>query len=164
MNNASARDYFEGAALARVLSTITIAIALVPAFAPLLGGVLTQYAGWCSTLWVSALAGLIVWLLTWRFMRHAYIPLSHVSPTSAWTIYLQLMKDAAFRRHALVGAFAIGAMSAFFGVSPRLFLDVLHVSPVEYGLYPPIAVSGFVLGGVLTRRFLVLYEEKCAAD
>jgi MFS transporter, DHA1 family, multidrug resistance protein len=148
---ASARDYFEGAALARVLATITIAFALVPAFAPLLGGVLTQYAGWRSTLWVSALAGAAVWLLVWRFMQRTPAGATPAS-LQVWAVYLQLLRDQPFRRNVLVGAFAIGAMSAFFGVSPRLFLDVLHVSPVEYGLYPPIAVCGFVVGGLLTRR------------
>jgi MFS transporter, DHA1 family, multidrug resistance protein len=153
---ASARDNFEGAELARVMATITIAFAAVPAFAPLLGGVLTQYVGWRSTLWVSALAGVVVGWLVWRYMPLSHRPLaaSKQSPSSHHTgaVYAQLLRDFAFLRYAMVGALAIGAMSAFFGVSPRLFLDVLKVSPLEYGLYPPIAVCGFVLGGLLTRR------------
>lgn len=164
---ASARDEFEGAALARVLATITIAFALVPAFAPLLGGVLTQYAGWRSTMWVAALTGLAVWMLAWRIMARVRKPATHAAHVahveqaanaastlahSALAVYWQRLQDKSFRRYMIVGALAIGAMSAFFGVSPRLFLDVLHVSPVEYGMYPPIAVTGFVLGGILTRK------------
>jgi MFS transporter, DHA1 family, multidrug resistance protein len=148
---ASTRDHFDGAALARVLATITIAFAVVPAFAPLLGGVLTQYAGWRSTLWVSALAGVAVGLFAWRRMQRTAAGAA-TPPQNAFGAYLQLMSAAAYRHYAIVGALAIGAMSAFFGVSPRLFLDVLQVSPVEYGFYPPIAVSGFVLGGLITRK------------
>jgi hypothetical protein len=67
-------------------------------------------------------------------------------------VYGQTLRDPAFMLPALVGAGAMGAISAFFGASPRLFIDTLAVTPVEYGLYPPIAVTGFVVGGVLVRR------------
>jgi MFS transporter, DHA1 family, multidrug resistance protein len=147
---ATARDHFEGAALARVLATITIAFAVVPAFAPLLGGVLTHYVGWRSTLWVSALVGVIVFLLTCRGMQDTEIRTT--SSERPFVGYLNLLRVHAFRHYTVVGALAIGGMSAFFGLSPRLFLDVLRVSPVEYGFYPPIAVSGFVLGGIIVRK------------
>jgi DHA1 family bicyclomycin/chloramphenicol resistance-like MFS transporter len=150
VGRASARDHFQGAELTRVMATMTIAFAAVPGFAPLLGGVLTQWLGWRSTLWAAALAG--VALAGWALLKlppGAQKPLS-LGRTAA--VYVQTLRDRSFLLPALVGAGAIGAMSAFFGASPRLFIDTLGVSPLEYGLYPPIAVAGFVVGGVLVGR------------
>jgi MFS transporter, DHA1 family, multidrug resistance protein len=150
VGRASARDHFEGPELMRVMATMTIAFAAVPGFSPLLGGVLTQWLGWRSTLWAAALAGSA--LAGWVLLK---LPAGAKQPSSlshTMTIYLQTLGDRSFLLPALVGAGAIGAMSAFFGASPRLFIDTLGVSPVEYGLYPPIAVVGFVVGGVLVGR------------
>jgi MFS transporter, DHA1 family, multidrug resistance protein len=150
VGRASARDHFQGAELMRVMATITIAFAAVPGFAPLLGGVLTQWLGWRSTMWAAALAGtaLGVWVLL-KLPRGAQQPLSlsHVAG-----VYGQTLRDAKFLLPALVGAGAMGAISAFFGGSPRLFINTLGVTPIEYGLYPPIAVSGFVVGGFMVKR------------
>lgn len=150
VGRASARDHFHGSELMRVMATMTIAFAAVPGFAPLVGGVLTQWLGWRSTLWAAALAGVALsgWVLV-KLPRGTRQPLSLARTI---TVYAQTLRDTGFLLPALIGAGAIGAMSAFFGASPRLFIDTLGVSPVEYGLYPPIAVAGFVVGGVLVGR------------
>lgn len=150
VGRASARDHFQGAELMRVMATMTIAFAAVPGFAPLLGGVLTQWLGWRSTLWAAVLAGLALacWVLL-KLPRGARRPLS-LGRTVA--VYAKTLRDRSFLLPALVGAGAMGAMSAFFGASPRLFIETLGVSPMEYGLYPPVAVAGFVVGGVLVSR------------
>ena len=43
-------------------------------------------------------------------------------------------------------------MSAFFAGSPVVFLERFGMTPLEYGLYPPLAVSGFAVGGLIVRR------------
>jgi MFS transporter, DHA1 family, multidrug resistance protein len=149
VGRASARDHFQGPELMRVMATMTIAFAAVPGLAPLLGGVLTQGLGWRSTLWAAALAGSV--LTGWVLLK---LPAGTQQPLSLHrtaVVYLRTLRDRSFLLPALVGAGAIGAMSAFFGASPRLFIDTLGVSPLEYGLYPPIAVAGFVVGGVLVK-------------
>lgn len=54
--------------------------------------------------------------------------------------------------YTLTAGLVFGAMSAFFAASPALFIDHLGVGAAEYGLYPPIAVTGFIIGGFITRR------------
>jgi MFS transporter, DHA1 family, multidrug resistance protein len=153
---AYARDCFEGVALVRVMATMTIAFAAVPAFAPMLGGILAQYIGWRSTLWSSAVLGVAIGLMTWRYLHSPFsvdsAQAAQRSSRPVQIVYLPLLRNQAFLYHVIVGALATGAISAFFGTSPRLFMDVLKITPIEYGLYPPIAVFGFVLGGLLTRK------------
>src|SRR5437588_8474806 len=48
LSPAIARDMFSGAALARAMALIMIAMAAAPGFSPLLGGALDHYFGWRS--------------------------------------------------------------------------------------------------------------------
>jgi DHA1 family bicyclomycin/chloramphenicol resistance-like MFS transporter len=48
LSRAIARDMFSGAALARAMALIMIAMAAAPGFSPLLGGALDHYLGWRS--------------------------------------------------------------------------------------------------------------------
>src|ERR1700736_3797347 len=48
LSRAIARDLFSGAALARAMALIMIAMAAAPGFSPLLGGALEHYFGWRS--------------------------------------------------------------------------------------------------------------------
>ena len=59
LSRAIARDMFSGAALARAMALIMIAMAAAPGFSPLLGGALDHYFGWRSEfVLVAAFAGL----------------------------------------------------------------------------------------------------------
>ena len=150
VGRASARDHFQGAALMHVMATMTIAFAAIPGFAPLLGGALTQWLGWRSTLWAAAMAGAA--LAGWALVKLPPGARQPLSLSRIVAVYAQTLRDRGFLLPALIGAGAIGAISAFFGASPRLFIDTLGVSPLQYGLYPPVAVAGFVVGGVLVGR------------
>ena len=150
VGRASARDHFEGAELMRIIATMTIAFAAVPGIAPLLGGVLTHWLGWRATLWAAVIAGLAVG--AWALRRLPVGERHSLSPSRVLSVYGQTLLDRNFLLPALVGAGALGAMSAFFGGSPRLFMDTLGVTPVEYGVYPLVAVMGFIVGGVLVKR------------
>src|SRR6267378_2733802 len=59
LSRAIARDLFTGAALARAMALIMIAMAAAPGFSPLLGGALDHYFGWRSEFaLVAVFAGL----------------------------------------------------------------------------------------------------------
>src|SRR3954466_7533824 len=59
LSRAIARDLFSGAALARAMALIMIAMAAAPGFSPLLGGALDHYFGWRSEFaLVAVFAGL----------------------------------------------------------------------------------------------------------
>jgi MFS family permease len=55
LSRAIARDLFSGAALAKTLTLITIAMATAPGFSPLLGGTLDHVFGWRSSFYFVAI-------------------------------------------------------------------------------------------------------------
>src|SRR3989442_857001 len=65
LSRAIARDLFSGAALARAMALIMIAMAAAPGFSPLLGGALDHYFGWRSEF--VFVAGMLATRLAPRF-------------------------------------------------------------------------------------------------
>ncbi|TMU28559.1 multidrug effflux MFS transporter [Halomonas sp. ATBC28] len=154
VSRAATRDSFEGAELARAMAAVTIAFALVPGLTPLLGGLLQSVAGWRTIFWATFVFGAGVATLAVLKLPET---LKERSPAlnlkSVGSAYRIVLSDPVFLGNTVTVGFVFGSMSAFFSASPALFIDRLGVGPAEYGLYPPLAVSGFIIGGVAVRRF-----------
>jgi DHA1 family bicyclomycin/chloramphenicol resistance-like MFS transporter len=147
------RDSFDGVELARVMALVTMAFALVPGLTPLLGGIVQDLAGWRWGFWLTLAVGLLLSALAARRLPETNRrPLAKLDAAAVASGYAATLGDRVFRRYALTVALVFASMSAFFAGSPDLFIARLGVSPTEYGLYPPLAVSGFLVGGAVTRR------------
>jgi DHA1 family bicyclomycin/chloramphenicol resistance-like MFS transporter len=81
-------------------------------------------------------------------------PLARLDAGSTLRGYGEVLATREFARHALPMALMFGALFAFFAGAPVLFIDHLDVSPSEFGLYPPISVSGFLIGTFAMRRLI----------
>jgi len=147
------RDCFDGAELARVMAVISIAFAVVPGLTPLLGGFLHDTFGWSATFWTSALLAVAA-----LAAALAVLPETNRQPTASLAFgnalagYAQVLRSPSFVSYAGAGACTLGGIFAFLAGSPAVFIDRLGVSATGYGLYPPIAISGFIVGGLFARR------------
>ena len=147
------RDSFEGDQLQRVMALVSIFFALVPGLSPFVGGIIEAYAGWRWIFVLTGVAGLVVflWMLR-RIPETLHTPLPRLDLVSVFRGYGLVLKSSLFRRYALANGFIFGAMFAFFGGSPNLYIDILGVTPKEYGFYPPLASIGFAIGGFAVSR------------
>ena len=158
---AVARDCYSGKALSVAMATIATAIAIVPGFVPLLGGVLQDGFGWRATFAVTAAAGAAAAILAW-----ARLPESNdvsgadgLSYRRVGNDYLEVMRSSVFLRNALTMAFGMAAMFAFNAASPALFIERLGTSATEYGIYPTLTVLGYFLGAAMAGRLVVRRPE-----
>lgn len=152
---ASLRDGSEGSALGRGIAALSMAIAAVPALAPLAGAALEQAAGWRLGFWATAAAGLAV--LAWAA---AAMPETNRARTPRFDLravlsgYRVVWRDPRFRPPALVAAGAMGGLFAFGAGSPTLYISVFGLTPIAYALYPLIAVAGVLAGGGAARAVM----------
>jgi DHA1 family bicyclomycin/chloramphenicol resistance-like MFS transporter len=147
------RDVFDGVELARVMALVTMAFALVPGLTPLLGGIVQDLAGWRPAFWLTLVVGAgLAAVAAVRLPESNLRPLDRLDLAGAMAGYARVLGDRVFARYALTVALVFASMSAFFAASPAVFIDRLGVSATEYGLYPPLAVTGFIIGGAVTRR------------
>jgi DHA1 family bicyclomycin/chloramphenicol resistance-like MFS transporter len=155
VSRAAVRDSFDGADLGRMMGMMMVAFAVVPAFAPLFGGLLDSFFSWRASFIAAALAGLVVTAVAWgRLPETNAQPLPHLDVKRMIGIYRPILGSRNFLAYSLITAAILGAVFAFFAGSPELFIGVFGVTPAEYGFYPPLTVTGYILGGTLATRLM----------
>jgi DHA1 family bicyclomycin/chloramphenicol resistance-like MFS transporter len=153
LSRAIMRDAFAGPVLSRAMTYMGMAFALVPGSAPLLGGVLQDLFGWRAAFLVSTAAGVAVWLLVHRRIAESLRQrLETVHLLALVRAYGPVLRSRAFFAFALACCGIMGGLFGFLAGSPDVYIRHVGLSPSHYGIYPPIASTGFVAGGALTVR------------
>jgi len=149
------RDANEGAGVGRGMAALSMAIAAVPAFSPLLGAALDLAAGWRAGFLFSAAVALAILALAARALVETNS--SRLVVLDARAIvrgYRGVWASPRFRANVLVAAGAMGGLFAFGAGSPELYITGFGLTPAVYALYPLIAVGGVVIGGGVARQLM----------
>lgn len=155
LSRAIARDLFEGARLARVLTFVMVAMAAAPGFSPLVGGALDHYFGWRSAFLfvavfatVTAIAYASVFGETHRATRTALAPLAIAKS------YLALSIDRRFLVPALTVSLVLGGLFAMFSAAPRVLIESLGFTPLQLGIFFAGTVLVVFSAGVLATKLV----------
>ena len=154
VSRAITRDLFTGADLARVTALILIAFSLVPGLTPLIGGMLQEWGGWRWTFGAAVVFGLVIFACVLRLGETNGVTVPRLDGPAIRAAYAEVLRSRSFLQCALSSSLAFACLSAFFAGSPDMYISRLGVSPIEYGLYPPLTLTGYVVGGMLTRRLV----------
>jgi DHA1 family bicyclomycin/chloramphenicol resistance-like MFS transporter len=150
---AIARDLFSGAALARAMALIMIAMAAAPGFSPLLGGALDHYFGWRSEfIFVgvfAAMAALAYDLVLGETHHATRTPLNPVAITKT---YFGLIIDRRFVVPAATVSLIMGGLFAMFSAAPRILIEGLHFTPIQLGLFFAGTVLVVFAAGMLATK------------
>jgi DHA1 family bicyclomycin/chloramphenicol resistance-like MFS transporter len=158
LSRAIARDMFSGAALARAMALIMIAMAAAPGFSPLLGGALDHYLGWRSEFaLVAAFAALgAIAYGTVLGETHSSTPIP-LHPFAITKTYIGLIADRRFVVPAATVSLIMGGLFAMFSAAPSVLIEGLHFSPIELGLFFAGTVLIVFAAGMLATRLAPRY-------
>jgi MFS transporter, DHA1 family, multidrug resistance protein len=158
LSRAIARDMFSGAALARAMALIMIAMAAAPGFSPLLGGGLDHLFGWRSTFVVvagfAAIGALAYASVLGETHNSTRIPLNPLAITKN---YVSLIADRRFVVPAATVSLIMGGLFAMFSSAPRVLIETLHFSPIQLGLFFAGTVLIVFASGILATRLAPRY-------
>lgn len=148
------RDRFVGEAARAKMATVVFAVNIVPMVAPTVGAALLALDGW-RTVYLMPIAACCVLLIAMRgFTETARIdPNLRLHP---WTIardYLLVLAHRVCLGNILCNAAAAGAVFAYITGSSLFFINVLHLTPGQYGVIFG-ASSLSVMGGASVNRRL----------
>src|SRR5438876_3401138 len=153
LSRAIARDLFSGAALGRAMALIMVAMAAAPGFSPLLGGALDHVFGWRSEFVFvgvfAAVAAAVYAIVLGETHRSTRIPLH---PLAIAKNYLGLIVDRRFLVPAATVSLIIGGLFAMFSAAPRVFIEGLHFTPIQLGLFFAGTVMIVFAAGMLTSK------------
>jgi DHA1 family bicyclomycin/chloramphenicol resistance-like MFS transporter len=153
LSRAIARDLFSGAALARAMALIMIAMAAAPGFSPLLGGALDHTFGWRSEfVFVGAFAAigaLAYAAVLGETHNSTRIPLN---PLAIARNYGSLIADRRFLIPAATVSLIMGGLFAMFSATPRVLIEGLHFTPIQLGLFFAGTVMIVFAAGMLATK------------
>ena len=153
LSRAIARDMFSGAALARAMALIMIAMAAAPGFSPLLGGALDHFFGWRSEFafigLFAALAAMAYGMVFGETRHSTRIPLD---PLAIAKTYFGLSTDRRFLVPAATVSLIMGGLFAMFSAAPRVLIEGLGFTPIQLGLFFAGTVMVVFAAGILATR------------
>jgi DHA1 family bicyclomycin/chloramphenicol resistance-like MFS transporter len=153
LSRAIARDLFSGAALARAMALIMIAMAAAPGFSPLLGGALDHYFGWRSEfVFVGAFAAIAALAYDLVFGETHHATRTPLNPLAIAKTYFGLIVDRRFVVPAATVSLIMGGLFATFSAAPRILIEGLHFTPIQLGLFFAGTVMVVFAAGMLATR------------
>ena len=162
LGRAMVRDIHGPADSARVLSHIGSAMALAPAFAPVIGGYMSVYLGWESIFWFLALFGFFgAGILLFTIPETS--PEEHRHPKPVKTIvgdYGRLLADPGFLGYTLTCTLAYAGLFAFLSGSSFVIIEYFGVSEQHFGLLFMLVVVGYISGTLSGARLSRRYDFK----
>jgi DHA1 family bicyclomycin/chloramphenicol resistance-like MFS transporter len=158
LSRAIARDMFSGAALARAMALIMIAMAAAPGFSPLLGGALDRAFGWRSEfVLVAAFAALGALTYGAVFGETHHAARAPLDPLAIGKNYLGLIADRRFVVPAATVSLIMGGLFSLFSAAPRVLIEAMHFTPIQLGLFFAGTVLIVFAAGMLATRLAPRY-------
>ncbi|SIQ89164.1 MULTISPECIES: multidrug effflux MFS transporter [unclassified Bosea (in: a-proteobacteria)] len=156
LGRAMVRDLYEGPRAGKELARMGMIMGLVPAVAPVLGGVLQVAFGWRSTFVASlvfalALTAVIVAVMPETLRQRSPQPLSVKAIFGGYGV---LLRNRAFRVYVALTALAYAGLFAFISGSSFVLSGVYGLTPVQYGFSFAFGVLGFIGGTILAQRLV----------
>jgi DHA1 family bicyclomycin/chloramphenicol resistance-like MFS transporter len=150
------RDLYDGPRAGRELARMGMIMGLVPAVAPVIGGVLQIAFGWRSTFLASlvfafGLAIVIVTVMPETLRQRSPHPLSLFTIFRGFGV---LLKNRAFRVYVALTALSYAGLFAFISGSSFVLIDIYGLTPVQYGFAFAFAVLGYITGTILAQRLV----------
>ncbi len=145
-------DTTERSKAASLMGYVSMAMAIAPMLAPMVGGALDEFLGWRSVFWFFSLMGFGVLWLIWS-------DLGETNPAPADTFmqqlgaYSQLFRSRRFWGYSSCAAFGVGVFYLFISATPLVAAEVFDLSPAIVGVGIGSITIGFFCGSFLSGRY-----------
>lgn len=156
LGRAIVRDFYEGARAGRELSRMGTIMGIVPAVAPVLGGLIAQVSGWRVTFGVMILCGAmlaatVALRLPESIRAKSDQPISFLSILKGFRI---LLGHAGYRVYVALSMLAYGGLFAFISGSSFVLQGLYGLDELTYAFSFAFVVMGFITGTTLAQRLV----------
>ncbi len=162
ISRAIIRDVYAPAEAQRAMSQVTLFFAVAPAVAPMVGGVLFSVANWQAIFWFLAIASLVLWLTTFRFLPET-LPLAQRQEFSVDNLlrgYWQLGFDARFLLLAVSSSLPFNGVFIYILAAPAFLGEILGLAPTQFFWFFLATVIGVMCGATISGRLAGRIEPR----
>jgi DHA1 family bicyclomycin/chloramphenicol resistance-like MFS transporter len=154
VSRAMIRDLFPPADAQRVMSQVTIFFGVAPAIAPLIGGLLFEWADWHSIFWLLAVLGALLWLANWRWLPES-LPAAARHPFEFQPLmrgYAQLLRNPRFIALVFASGIPFNGMFLYVLSAPAFLGGILELRPTQFFWFFVLSIGGMMSGAFFSGR------------
>ncbi len=150
------RDLYKPIDAARAMSRGLTGLGIIACSGPLLGGLLSDLAGWRVALAAPAVFGAVtLGLIAVRMQETAPAPAPKaLRPATMARTWWSIVRSPTFLAFSSLSAASYGGLFTFLAASSFVFIGVLGISKTQYGLVMFSVSVVYVLSTILCRRLL----------
>ncbi len=154
LGRAAIRDIYTPREAASIMAILASIMALAPAVAPSLGGLLLVGFGWPSIFIALGVYGLVMAVVVAFGIPEPMASANRQSLklTNLARNYRSIGTDPSFIGYTLTNALAFSGLFAFLSGSSFVLIDFLGVPASRFGLYFACVVAGYVVGNLTAVR------------
>jgi DHA1 family bicyclomycin/chloramphenicol resistance-like MFS transporter len=148
------RDLYEGPRAGRELSRMAMIMGVVPAVAPVLGGVIAVFVGWRGIFFVMVTASLVLAAVVALRLPET-IRLKSPAPLSFGSIlrgFAVLLRHRGYRVYVMLSMLGYGGLFAFISGSSFVLQGVYGLNELTFAFSFAFMVLGFIGGTTLAQR------------
>ena len=154
LGRAIARDTATPETAVSSLALLNLMMMVGPGISPSIGSGLDAVFGWRAIFAALALMGLATAFCVWRLLPETGRPTGQLNWRTIRGDYRTLLSSPQFLGFAIGGSSATSSVYAFIAAAPFIFIDQLHSSKAQVGLYLGLLMGGMALGNILARQFI----------
>jgi DHA1 family bicyclomycin/chloramphenicol resistance-like MFS transporter len=162
ISRAIVRDLYNGSQASRMMSYMTLVIAIAPLLAPLLGGQVLLFFGWRTIFWILCGFGVLclITVLTTLPESNPVERRRHRRLGPVFVGYLYVLSDrGAVTFIASSSAIFLG-MFAYISGTPFVYIELFHVSPQNYGFLFGVNIIALMAGAALNGRLVMRFGPR----
>lgn len=150
---AMVRDMHGRSRSASLIGYVTMAWVTMQLVAPAIGGFVDEVAGWRGVFAVLTLLGASVLAIAWLGLHETLAERKQsFGVASMARDFAALLSRLHFTGYALSAACTSGVFFAFAAGAPYIAMDLMGLSPAQYGLWVIMSTGGYLLGNFLSGR------------
>lgn len=156
LSRAIIRDLYEREQGASRLAYITMVMVMLSMLSPAVGGYLDAWWGWRSVFVLLLVLGAVVLASSIVFIHETHPPERRIARViESFTGMGHLLRRRAFSGYAVNVASVNWMYLSFLGGSPYVAVELMGLTPSDYGLAMIISSSGYLIGNLLVGRLAV---------
>ncbi|MDO9091908.1 MAG: multidrug effflux MFS transporter [Rubrivivax sp.] len=154
VSRAIIRDLYAPADAQRMMSQVTIFFGIAPAIAPMIGGLLFEWADWHSIFWLLAVLGLALLVANWRWLPETLPPagrqLFRAGPLMRG--YVPLVKNPRFVALVFASGVPFNGMFLYVLSAPVFLGEHLQLAPTQFFWFFMLSIGGIMGGALVSGR------------
>ncbi|WP_246072172.1 multidrug effflux MFS transporter [Martelella lutilitoris] len=161
VGRAIVRDQFTGEPAARIMNMIGIVLAVGPAIAPTVGGLILSVFDWKAIFLTMAGFGAASTAILVTMMSETVVPdREKARPLPLLKAYGRLLASGRFMAASLLIASSAGTLYALASILPFVLIKVAGLTPSQYGVGMLLQTGSYFVGSVVFRFVLGRFSSR----